>query len=390
MHPVSNSTKPSILLLGSQMATGGAQRVLLDQAQWFHQRGYKVVAAFFHDREGLHTQWQAQATFPIVNLRAWRAGGGLGNIFGLLPGLWRAWRLMRREQFTVVECFTQHANILGIPLAWLARVPVRVVSHHSRLENFPEFLTRFQSWLVNHRWAQRIVVVSKRVQAIALEEGVRPELIVVIRNGIQPMSRSAPEHKASQRLAEELSLRPGELLILNVGRLREQKGQSYLLDAIPLVVKNLPGVVFAIAGDGPLRSDLEEKARKLGIDHAVRFLGNRTDIPQLLAAADVFVLPSLWEGLPIALLEAMQAGLPSVVTNVEGVDEIITDQQNGLVVPVADPLALADALVTVLQDSELRARLGRSARQLVEAEYTVDQMCLQYEALFLSLMDTGS
>ena len=387
MHPEFSRTKPSILLLGSQMATGGAQRVLLDQALWFHQQGYPVTAAFFHDREGLHEQWQAESPFPIVNLKAWRTTGGLRNIFSLPPGLWRAWRLMHRQRFTVVECFTQHANILGIPLARLAGIPVRIASNHGRLESFPAVLRRFQNWLINRGLAQRLVVVSRHVQTVAQEEGIFPERVVIIRNGIQPSPVPGSQDRDRIRQSPELDLEPGKLLILNVGRLREQKGQAYLLEAVPLVLERHPGMVFAIAGDGPLRNDLEKQARQLGIWDAVRFLGNREDIPQLLAAADVFVLPSLSEGLPIALLEAMQAGLPSVVTHLEGIEEVIIDQETGLVVPAADSPALAQALTTLLGDSAMRGRLGMNARELIAAEYTVDHMCLQYESLFQSIMN---
>ena len=127
----------SILLLGTQMATGGAQKVLLDQARWFHERGHKVSVIFLYDKEGLHEKWQAFTPVKIVNLKAFRGHGkGLENIFPFIKGLFSLWGFLRREKIDVIETFTHDSNMVALPIAWLARVPVRIATHHGVIEGF--------------------------------------------------------------------------------------------------------------------------------------------------------------------------------------------------------------------------------------------------------------
>ena len=121
----------SILFLGTQMAVGGAQKVLLDQAGWFHARGHRVTAAFFYDRDSLREKWQAEFPFPVLSLSGFDKGRGiLQNGFSILGGLARLWTLLRRERFDVIETFTHDSNTLALPLAWAAGTPVRIASHH--------------------------------------------------------------------------------------------------------------------------------------------------------------------------------------------------------------------------------------------------------------------
>src|SRR4029453_11595231 len=139
--------------------------------------------------------------------------------------------------------------------------------------------------------------------------------------------------------AELIAGRP-DYVILTPARLHPQKGHEYLLAA----AAQIPDATFVLAGDGPLRSELEVRARELGIAGRCLFLGERADVPDLLAAADLFVLPSLFEGLPVSILEAMAAGRPVVATAIGGTDEVVTTEQTGLLVPPRDPVAIAAAI----------------------------------------------
>lgn len=368
------------------MAQEGAQEVLLTQARWFHAEGYPVTAAFLYDRDGLAAKWAAAHPFAVINLNAWAQGISLVKKLVRLPGgLSRLWRLLRRERFDILEAFTPDSNLLGIPLAWLARVPVRVATHHGYIEGMGWLKMRLHGALANSRLTQGLVVVSRQVWAVAAErEGVQPARLCLIENGIHPLEPGTRQTRAAVRA--ELGLAPGDLLALNVARFTSQKGYEVLLDAVPRVRAGCPAAVFAFAGDGPLRAEMEAKAAALGVAQHTRFLGVRRDVPDLLAAADVFVMSSLSEGLPMALLEAMSAGLPCVVTSLEGIREVIENGYNGRLVPPGDATALATALVDVLNDAPGRARLGAAARQRVLEKYTVERMCKEYEALFLKTL----
>ncbi len=299
--------RPRLLFLGSQMTTGGAQRVLLMLAGWFHKQGYPVTAVFLYDKDGLHAQWQSQADFPIVNLDAWTKGGvNPGKLPRLAGGMLRLWRLLRVERPDAVMTFTHHSNLIGIPLARLAGVPLRIASHRGRIYNFPGWLARLHAVMVNSPLTTRLVAVSDEVRRQSVEEGVRPDRIVLIPNAVE-LSPAAPDARA--RLRAWLQVPPGAALVLAVGRLNAEKGQSLLLQAVPAVLRRFPQTVFALAGDGPLHEELEEQAVQMGIAGRVRFLGVRQDVPDLLSAADLFVLPSRSEGMPNALLEAMAAGV---------------------------------------------------------------------------------
>jgi glycosyltransferase involved in cell wall biosynthesis len=380
-------TRFKILLLGTQMTVAGAQEVLLTQARWFHHQGYPVTAAFFYDKDGLAGDWQAAHPFPVLDLQARDPQRGpVRNFFRLFGSLYRLYRLMRREQFTVVEAFTPHSNLLGIPLAWLCGVPVRVPTHHSMIEGSSKLLWRMHGWLVNSPLSSCLVAVSGRVRRMAVEdEGARPDRVKVIQNGIETPQLAVPAATAREQIRTELAIPPHGSLMLTVARFTIQKGHTYLLDAIPQVLARHPQAIFALAGEGPHKAEMQAKARELGIAHALRFLGNRADIPELLAAADVFVMPSLWEGLPMALLEAMSMELPVVVTEVEGVEDMIEPGKNGLMVPVKDVDGIAASIVRLLDDPAERARLGQAARKLLESEFTVDRMCADYERLFLEI-----
>ena len=373
----------SILLLGTQMATGGAQKVLLDQARWFHERGHKVSVIFLYDKERLHEKWQAVTPVKIINLQAFRGHGkGLENIFPFIKGLFSLWGFLRREKIDVIETFTHDSNMVALPIAWLARVPVRIATHHGVIEGFSRWRMFIHSWMVNHNIAHKLVAVSQKTREVSLSEGIREERIAVITNGIVPLPI---ESRSRIEVRKEAGMEANDLVLVSVGRLVYQKAHEVLIACMPDVLKEFPNVKVLIFGEGPLRTDLQAQIEKLDLSNSVKLPGKTDQIAQHLASADIFVMPSRWEGLPIALLEAMSAGLPSVATKVEGVDEVLLEGEHGLFVPVENPQALAQAILQLLRDPQARSRMGAAARLHISTKYTVDCMCEQYLALMLSL-----
>jgi glycosyltransferase involved in cell wall biosynthesis len=171
--------------------------------------------------------------------------------------------------------------------------------------------------------------------------------------------------------------RNDRFIVGTVGRLHEQKGHLYLLQAAALIHQAYPQVRFRIIGDGPLRESLEARASALGVNGVVEFLGARNDVPAQLRQFDLFVLPSLWEGLPYVLLEAMTAGLPIVTTGVDGVGEMITDGREGIVVPSRNAHALAAAVIDLMENGARRADLGVKGAQAVKERFSLEAMIEQ-------------
>jgi glycosyltransferase involved in cell wall biosynthesis len=376
----------SILLIGTQMATGGAQKVLLDQAGWFHAQGYQVTAVFFYDRENLYERWQSNAAFPIINLEAFRKGAGiLTNAFSLLGGLFRLWKLIHHEKPQVVEMFTHDTNMLVLPLAWLARVPVRIPTHHGMIDGFPRWRERIHTWMVNHL-SHGIVAVSDLTMKKALEEGIQKNKISVIPNGIVPITLNEADRS---EVRKQMGAGENDIVLLSVGRLVYQKAHEYLVSALPAVLKELPNIKVGICGDGLLRADLEKQIESLGLEKEIKLFGMQANVTKYLAAADVFVLPSRWEGLPIALLEAMSAGLPVIATRVEGVDEVVEEGVHGVLVQPESTEELVKAILQLSKDTAQRQRMGNAARLRVLNSFTVDRMCEKYLELFLNSLGEG-
>ena len=234
-------------------------------------------------------------------------------------------------------------------------------------------------------WCDRIVSVNEFHRRWALELGIcGPRKIVAIPNGIARPSPKSPMSTAGLRLGQ--GMRSADLIIFNMGRLAPEKGVEYLIEAASLLQRTGQSFRVVLAGDGPLRAGLERLAEDLDVRRKVDFLGHREDIPDLLAACDLVVLPSLREGLSIALLEAMAAGKPIVTTQIGSNRAVASQAEMALLVPPGDPQALCDAILRCWGDAALRARLGTNARLLFESRYTEDRMLGSYRQLYLDLL----
>lgn len=365
-----------ILLLGSSIATGGAQRVLLDLAGWLHRQNIPVTAAFFYDREGLLPGWQKRYPFPVVSRNFWNEKGSpFSRVWQLLMEWFGLVSWMRREQFSAVLTFTHDSNILGLPAAWAAGIPLRYGSHHQRFPTLSKKKIWWHTRIINSPIASGLVAISSYTRAQAVEEGIRPERIRVIFNGIDLEALTARDPAAVR--AELLRGGSGPL-VLAVGRLVEPKGYDYLVEAAAEVVRAFTGAVFCIAGDGPLRGRLEQLIDSLGISGQVRLLGTRKDVADLLAACDLYVLSSVDEGLPMALLEAMVAGAPVVSTRIAGVQDVIVDGETGFQADPANAASLAAAICRALSDEALREKLAQNGRRFVQEKFPLSTIGRQY------------
>ncbi len=296
------------------------------------------------------------------------------------------WRLLRRARPSVVHTHTSKAGAVGRLAAMLAGVPVVIHTPHGHI--FYGYYGTVASVII--RLLERLLAtITDRIVTLTdrgAEEHVRfhiagPEKFVTIHSGIDlALFRSVRVDPAIKR--KELGIPPEGPIVGTVGRLVPIKGLEWLLKAVPRVLVEFPQACFIIIGDGPMLDELKELAAELGISPRVMFLGTRSDIPECLVALDIFVLPSLNEGMGRAVVEAMAVGCSVVATRVGGIPDIVADGSIGLLVPPRDDRALAEAILTLLQDHSRRAAYGEAARRRVDGRFDVETMVRNIERLY--------
>lgn len=341
-------------------AFGGTEQIILTLLESLHHCGWRCVLVHH----------PAPDLLPLID-QASRIGIEQRTVPRGHP--WQTvvevWRALRAERPAV---FHAHLNWplackRGLAAAELAGVPAVVASMQVFVGD-QRFAGSAMERLI---WAgvDRFLAVSESVARGLREVSKLPaEKICLVRNGIPLPVFDRPPDAARRRMLAGDAQRP---IVLTVARLHEQKGHKHLIDAAAAI----PEAMFLLAGDGPLRASLESQARALGLADRVRFLGHRDDVTDLLALCDVFVLPSLFEGYPLAIMEAAAARKPIVATDVGGTDEAIRSGETGLLVPPGDARALACAIRAILADSVLAARLADAAKMHASREFSAEAMC---------------
>jgi glycosyltransferase involved in cell wall biosynthesis len=291
----------------------------------------------------------------------------------------RVAEMMRRENINVVHTHNTDAFLTGVLAARMAGV--RTVVHTDHARAFPDRLRYMVAEHLASRVVYRVVGVSEHTtQNLAHYIRVPRRKLVTIPNGVDGAAFRQGCDPAEARAA--LGLTMHQRVIGTGARLTPQKALHVLIEAVALVAKRVPDVVLVIAGEGPEEAALREAAARFGILESVRFAGYRRDMPRLLAALDVYALSSVWEGLPMAVLEALAAGCPVVSTDVGGVATAVQHEKTGLLVPKGDAAALAVALERALTDESLRCSMVCAGRRAFDQHFSARAMTERYEALY--------
>lgn len=366
----------NVLYLITEFNVGGAERVVERLATQISKRRHRVLVACLYDPGPVADEIIA-AGIPVVNL-GMRGKSDLRVIY-------RLFRLVRTERIQVIHSHLFHANLLAALVGKLASIPVIIATRHS-----VDIGGMNREWL-NHwtgHFCDAVVAVSKEVYEAELERSrTDPSKVVIIPNGVQVEAFAPVDLHELEQLRKQWGLDPDAPLIGTIARFDKPKGHSYLLDAIVGILEQFPDAKVLLVGDGPRRSQMEEKAEALALSNSIVFTGIRHDIPRILALLDLFVLPSLWEGLPMVALEAMAAGRPVVATHVGGVPEVVLDGVTGLLVPPRDPVALTEAIVRLLHAPGLRRQMGQAGRERVAQHFSMEQMVERTQNLYEHLLE---
>ena len=301
----------------------------------------------------------------------------------------RAWsaikEILQKNGTDLVHCHGARANWYGRLAARQAGVKTTFCTVHNSLKDYPYSAFRRRLYVTLEKqtagWVSQWIAVSEAIrQDLINYYGLPADRIEVVRNGIDV--RDLTPQRSRQQARRALGIEEEALVLVEIARMTRQKGHRFLVSAISRMISSFPDLKCLFAGDGPQRPILEKQIRDLDIEDHFQFLGFRSDVPDLVQTSDIYVLPSLSEGLPIGLLEAMALGSPVVASSVNGVPEVLQHGVNGLLVPPGDVNALLAALTQMASDPSLRERLAEAARKTVLDHFTAARTASRVAVLY--------
>lgn len=357
-----------VMHLSNAMDLGGAESVVLEHVRHAGAEVESLVCATRSGGRALEEARRLGARTLVLGGPGGRAGS-LRRLAGFL----------RRERVDVVNGHNPAGGFYAALAGRMAGVPVIVRTEHS-IRHPGRYAALYDSVLepLLTAMTHRVVCVCDAVREGQLARTPwAARRLVTIPNGISDAAAGARDV-----VRAGLGLAPDDVAVVTVASLTPAKAQDVMIEAFARMAGPAPGARLLLAGDGPLRGALEEQARRSGVGERVRFLGVRRDVPGLLAAADLFVLSSVREGLSLSLLEAMRAGRAVVATDVGGNREAVVPGATGLLVPAGDAAALAEAMAALAADGAKRTAWGGAARRRWEERFTAEHMVRDTEALY--------
>ena len=377
-----------ILQVAYKSEISGGEKVLFNLAKHLRWRGHHLLVACPSHGPLVEVLRKEGIEVKVIPIK---------KTYDLM-GVFRLINLILREQVQVLHTHGMLVNVVGRIAAKVAHAPISISTVHltrelantGRAENIRQWLKgRYYRALDNFTatFNDRIVAVSESVKRDLISQGLNPEKIVVIKNGIEfePFQKHSDFENHLAKKRKELGIGNGPI-VGTITRFSKQKDVSTFLHAISNIAKEYPDVRCLIVGDGEQRRELEDLSCRLALDGNVTFLGYREDAREILDIFDIFVLSSLWEGLPLVVLEAMAASKPVVATRVPGTSEAVVDGKTGILVPLRDSERLAESIKGLLEDEGLSQSMGRAGKRRVEKYFRVERMVDETERLYTDLV----
>ncbi|MFC1515070.1 glycosyltransferase [Candidatus Omnitrophota bacterium] len=352
-------TEMNILYIEGSGDFGGATVGLINMLKFIDRSKYKPFVVCLYS--GRHVDVLRKAFVDVVVLksnfivskRPGRVLSFLNTLLARFSHVMQLLFLIRRLKIKLVHC-NNGVYTPGVLAVKLSGIPY--IAHLRSLPGRLRLLTKFSG-----RFADRIVAISRAVRDCYLKQGCRFQNIIVINDGIDINYVNKSAMNKNNGFRKKFNVTSGEYIIGTVSRLSKEKGIGFLVDALPLIAKSVRDFKCFIVGDGPLLEDLKKKVNSLGFTEKVIFTGKLDNPFYVLSNFDVFVLPSIKEGLSLSIMEAMTLGVPVVATKVGGIKEIIDDGVDGLLVDEADPESLSRAVLLLIKDSNLREKIRKNS-----------------------------
>ena len=365
-----HNRKIRVLQLIEGFNLGGAEKKLWELIDHLDKNKFRITVCSFGMGDEIRGYFEKLNVKMIVLPRHHRIDISL---------IWRLARVIRHEKIDIVMTTLFYADILGAIVGKAAGA--KGVFSWETISS-PEWLIarRLFPYRLFIRMADSVISVSEATRTWLIEKrGVSPYHIKVIPYGV---NLAFFHTNSAAKIKENFGFSQTDKIIGMVGRLHPQKGHQYLIEAAKIVTSRIPNSKFAIVGDGPLRHELERHAQSAGLENHFHFMGFRHDVPELIQIFDIFTLPSLYEGLPNVVLEAMACGLAVVATPVDGTKEAVIHNETGLLIPPENSEALANALIDLLINPEKAKRFGQEGRKRVENYFSLEKQVQQFEELY--------
>ena len=357
---------------------GGAERLLATSLRYLDRDRFEYEVSYLLSWKDVLVPEFQRANIPVFCLN-------LNKAFDvrIIP---RIARLLRERQVDILHIHSPFAGIVGRIASRLAPATTVIYTEHNLWERY-HWLTRPANRMT-YRWNDAVIAVSQEVErSIRSNYTANASLkLRTIPNGVDT-EQLAKVSRDARGVKDEFRVPPENRLVVNVASFTSKKRHVDLLRGAKEILKQDPSVTFLLVGQGPLQLDMKLEARQLGIDSNVIFTGFRPDVPRLVAAADLFVLSSLFEGLPISLLEAMGLGIPVVATRVGGIPEAVTDGVEGFLVEPLNPSQLADKVLELLHSPELLEQFSQNAARRIQEDFPLSKMVECTEDLYTQVLD---
>ncbi len=395
-----------VLHLISSSGFLGAENVVLELAKQSKAAGHQATIGVFENQRNPHLELAEAAAAEGLNVQIFPCRGRWDK-----KTLQMIKDYINKENIQIIHSHNYKSNfyarmaLSGNNIRW-------VVTNHGRRTGHRLLIYSLLNFLILRR-ADKIIAVSEKIAGQMERAGINKEKVRIIDNGININRLTNPHGLLPQRsmkippypplvkggwgdfhikkkdsifARESLKIKPDALVIGTVGSLTKEKGQEYLIKAAPKVIESFPKAVFLFVGEGIERTHLEKISFKLGIKDKPIFAGTRKDIPEILSILDVFVLPSLKEGLPMALLEAQAAKVPTVASRVGAIPNVVKDDATGILVPPKDSEAIGQAIIRILSDQNAASKMAEKGFERVRDNFSSERMADKYLSMYRELL----